>query len=212
MVRKITPQKVGEILAEARNKRHINIDEAAKDLDIPFRYLEALETNNFKDLPNVKFVKQIFKKYCQYLKIDFYNTWQVYKNDYYFSTFNKSIKIQNRHFTSWPNLIRRLLIALVIGAILIFLFIKVEQIFAPPDLNISYPYDGLIVSDRQIILVGKSESEVQLIINNKEICVDEQGSFETIIDLQKGLNLIKISAKKRYSRLNEKEIRPLLKD
>lgn len=212
MVRKIIPQKVGEILSVARHNRHINLDEAAKDLALPFRYLEALESNNFKDLPDQKIIRDILKKYCQYLKIDFHHTWRIFKNDYHFSNFKKSLKIENRHFTSWPNLLRKIFIVLGIVAILIFLIIKVEQIFAPPLLNILTPADGSIVNDRQVTLVGKSESEVELIINNKEIFVDDNGNFETIIDLQKGLNLIKISAKKRYSRIMEREIRLLLKD
>ncbi|MDO8669777.1 MAG: helix-turn-helix domain-containing protein [Candidatus Buchananbacteria bacterium] len=212
MVRKITPRTLGEILAEARNKRYINLDEAAKDLNIPFRYLEALEHNNFKDLPDKKNLKAILKKYGLYLKLDFSNLWQLLKNDKNFYSLNKYKKVENKYFTSWPKLIRKLSIIVVIGAVLFFLGLKVEQIFSPPILEINYPYDGLIVNTRQIELSGRSEKEVELIINNKEIFVDDGGNFETIIDLQKGLNLIKISAKKRYSRTIEQEIRLLFKD
>jgi len=212
MGRKIIKQKVGEILLVARHNRYINLDEAAKDLDIPFKYLEALENNNFKDLPNQKYLKNTLKKYCLYLKLDFSSLWSRLKNQENFLRFNKLEKIENRYFTSWPNLIRKIILVLVVAAILFFLIIKVEQIFSPPILNISYPTDGLIVTERQITLIGQSESEVELVINNKEIFVDSDGSFETVIDLQKGLNLIKIRAKKRYSRIMEKEIRLLLKD
>lgn len=212
MVRKIIRKNLGEVLSEARNKRYINLDEASKDLDIPFRYLESLEHNNFKDIPDEKYLKKILKKYCDYLKLDFFSSWQIFKDHKNFSVDGKSKKVENKYFTSWPNLIRKLMIVLVIIAILFFLIIKVEQIFSPPTLDISYPYDGLIVDTRQIVLTGRSEAEVELIINNKEIFVDDRGNFETTIDLQKGLNLIKISAKKRYSRIIEKEIRLLFKD
>ena len=42
--------------------------------------------------------------------------------------------------------------------------------------------------------------------------VDKDGNFSTLVDLQKGLNLIKITAKKRYSRISEAEIRVLFNE
>ncbi|MEK7072445.1 MAG: helix-turn-helix domain-containing protein [Patescibacteria group bacterium] len=212
MVRKIVTKNLGEILSEARNSRYINLEEAAKDLNTPFRYLDALEHNNFKDLPNEKYLKVVLKNYSRYLKLDFANLWRILKNSQNFSSIHKYKKVEHKYFTSWPNLIRKMAIVVIIAAILFFLVVKVEQIFAPPLLAISYPSDGMIVESRQIKLTGRSESEVELIINNKEIFVDSRGHFETVIDLQKGLNLIKISAKKRYSRTIEKEIRLLFKD
>lgn len=211
MVRKNIHQKLGEILAEARNSRYINLDEAAKDLGIPFKYLDAIEHDNFSDLPDEKYLKEILKQYAVYLKLEFSQLWKVFKDSQNYSN-NKVKKVENKYFTSWPNLIRKLVVVSLIAGIVFFLVVKVEQIFSPPALDITYPYDGLIVEGRQIDLVGKSESEVELIVNNKEIFVDSGGNFETPIDLQKGLNLIKISAKKRYSRTIEKEIRLLLKD
>lgn len=212
MVRKITLKNPGEMLLEARQSRYINLDEAARDLNIPFKYLDALEHNNFKDLPDKKYLKVVLKNYCRYLKLDFSGLWPMLKNNQNFSSLKKSEKVENKYFTAWPNLIRKIVMVIIVAAILFFLVIKVEQIFAPPLLDISYPYDGLIVNSRQIKLTGRSQSEVELVINNKEIFVDGQGNFETTIDLQKGLNLIKINAKKRYSRTIEKEIRLLFKD
>ncbi|NCN07674.1 hypothetical protein GW933_03190 [Candidatus Falkowbacteria bacterium] len=212
MVRKILSVKLGEVLSESRDSRYINLDEAAKDVGIPFKYLDALEHNNFKDLPDEKYLKDALKKYADYLKLDFSYVWRLFKENQNISYSNKFKKVEHRYLTSWPNLIRRVVIFAFILSILFFLILKVEQIFSPPELNIIYPQDGLIVEDRQVTLTGQSESEVELIVNNKEIFVDSAGGFETIIDLQKGLNLIKISAKKRYSRTIEKEIRLLLKD
>lgn len=211
-MRKIITKNLGESLAEVRQKRFINLDEAAKDLNVPFRYLEALENNNFQDLPNQKYLKQLLNNYCKYLKIDLTVYRRILKNSPEFSQTYKSQKVEAKYFTVWPNLIRKIIILMMVAAILFFLIFKIEQIFSPPFLEITYPSDGLILNERQIKLVGRSEAEVELVINNREIFVDSAGNFSTIIDLQKGLNLIKISAKKRYSRLNEQDIRLLLKD
>jgi len=213
MKKKLIKEKtLGEILIQAREKKHIDLEEASSDISIPFKYLEALEHNKFNDLPGNEYVKVFLKKYCDYLRIDFRECWNIAKKIKDFPQIDSVGKVEKKYFTSWPNIIRRIAILIVIFAILTFLFLKVEQIFSPPKLNIIKPIDGSIVTDKQVVIVGKSEREVELIVNNREIFVDDDGSFETIIDLQRGLNLIKISAKKRYSRTEEREIRLLFKD
>ena len=212
MVRQtIKPKTLGEKLIEARNQRHINLDEAAKDLKVPFRYLESLEHNNFDDLPDKNYLKDLLKNYCRYLKISFIDSWILVQSHPNWSNKNTD-QVKKKYFIAWPKLAKRSLLFFLALAIIIFWVMKVQEIFSPPFLEISYPQDGSIVESQQIILVGRSEKEVELIVNNQEIFVDENGNFETLVDLQKGLNLIKISAKKRYSRLEEKEIRLLLKD
>src|SRR3989344_2454827 len=213
MAKKINLAKtVGEILTEARISRQIHLDEAANDLGVPFRYLEALEHDNLKDLPAWSYINNLLKKYCHYLKIDFANCWNQLKNNPDFRGRKKNKEVEKKHLRSWPKLTRKITIWLLIIVILIFWALKVAKIFSPPVLEISYPLDGSLVSEKQITLRGHSAKEVELIVNNKEIFVDDNGNFETIVDLQKGLNLIKITAKKRYSRIQEKEIKLLFKD
>ena len=211
MIRKVLPKTLGEKLSEARNQRQIDLDEAAKDLNVPFRYLESLEQNNFSDLPDKNYLNNLLKNYCRYLKVDFIAAWLLAQSQPNWSK-PKTNEVKKKYFIAWPKLTRRLLLFFLVLVILIFWIVKVQQIFAPPFLEINYPQDGSIATSQQITLVGRSEKEVELIVNNQEIFVDENGNFETLVDLQKGLNLIKITAKKRYSRLEEKEIRLLLKD
>jgi hypothetical protein len=116
------------------------------------------------------------------------------------------------YFFPWRKLLKFVLIVVIFLAIFIFLAWRVEQIFRPPYLNIIEPADGLITNQREIRVYGQSLKEADIVINNKAIFVDNQGFFETKIDLQKGLNLIKISASKRYSRENVVNLRVLLND
>lgn len=210
--RKIEQKTSGSMLIKARNRKNISLDEASKDIGISFKYLEALEFNKLKDLPSDDEAKDMLEKYCHYLEVDFDDCWSNTRKDTGFLDIKKIGDVEKKYFMSWPKLIRRVMVLALIAAILIFLALKVEQIFTPPYLDIAYPIDGSIVEVKQITISGQSEAEVELMVNNKEIFVDETGSFETTIDLQKGLNLIKITAKKRYSREQEKEIRLLFKD
>ena len=112
---------------------------------------------------------------------------------------------------SWHQLIRRLAILALIAGVLIFLIFKVQHIFAFPRLEVVSPVDGSMVYEKHLKIVGKSEPEVEIMINNKNFFVDSEGEFSADVDLQKGLNLIKITAKKRYSRIKEVDLRVLYK-
>jgi len=119
--------------------------------------------------------------------------------------------IEKRYFSQWPKIVKRVLIILAVLAILVFLGFRVQMIFSPPYLDIVEPQDGLIATERQIEIIGASQSEAEIVINNQNILVDNEGVFRTTVDLQKGLNLIKITAKKRYGREKVVELRILFK-
>lgn len=200
---------VGDKLKQARQEQGYALEEVSKQLGISFRYLAALENNNFSDIPGQAYLKQFLKKYCDYLEINFNQLWEeVKKVDLgKRSNFNT---VNRKHFFVWSKWLRKLVVIAIIIALLSFLGWKVQQIFSPPELEIVQPIDNSVVFSKQIKVIGRSEPEVEITINNRLIFVDDKGNFETIIDLQKGLNLIKIMASKRYSRVNQVDIRVLL--
>ena len=200
---------LGDKLKEARTDLGVSLKRVGKDLDIAPKYLEAMENNQLAVLPGAPYLKNFLRLYCKYLHLDFDDYWSLIKNNNYS---DESPKVEKKYLQSWPKLIRGSLGMLVAVAILIFLIIKIERIFAPPNLEIIQPQDGLITEDRRLEVVGRSEKEVEIVINNENVLVDSDGGFQASIDLQKGYNLIKITASKRYGRSQNEEIKVLFKD
>jgi hypothetical protein len=207
--KKYQPEDLGTILVRARLAKNIGIDQASKDLGVAFKYLESLEHNNLSGLPGKEYVKKYLKAYCKYLHINFKECWKASQRLQAEIDKRNGI-IQKGYLRAWPRFIRKALILLLVIAVLTFLAYKVGQIFTPPSLKILQPVDGFKTYDTQMKIVGASDKEAEIIINNESVFVDSNGFFETPIDLQKGLNLIKISAKKRYSQPREVEVRILL--
>ncbi|MFA5029953.1 MAG: helix-turn-helix domain-containing protein [Patescibacteria group bacterium] len=201
---------LGDKLSEAREDRDVSLEKAAKDLNISYKYLLALEENKLSDLPGRAYVRNFLKLYCAYLKLNFNDCWQAARELETIESVKRQGTINKKIFFAWPRLIRRLLLVFLVAAVFVFLVFKVQEIFAPPPLTINTPKDGSMIADKQVQIIGKSQPEVEILINNKNIFVDKNGEFKTTADLQKGLNLIKITAKKRYSRTSETLIRVLL--
>ena len=79
----------------------------------------------------------------------------------------------------------------------------INNIISPPKLFISYPEKDLTTDKKFIEITGITEQEVQIYINEDLVLVDVYGSFSKRISLKEGLNLISITAQKKYSKKNE---------
>jgi cytoskeletal protein RodZ len=63
-------QSIGEILLEAREKKGINLHQAARDTKIKLDYLEKLEANEFGKLIAPTYAKSFLRIYAEYLGVD----------------------------------------------------------------------------------------------------------------------------------------------
>ena len=207
----VNTQSLGERLLEARQEKGLSLERAAKDLNIAFKYLEALENNQFTDLPGKAYLRIFLKRYSQYLNLDFNELWPLARGLAEKEN-GKFLGADQKYFRSWPRFIRKVLTVLVVLSVLVFLGVKIKLIFSAPSLSILYPADGIIMKEKQIEVRGQSVPEAEIVINNQIVFMDNEGKFSAQVDLQKGLNLIKISAKKRYSRQNEADLRILLQE
>jgi cytoskeletal protein RodZ len=198
----------GGKLKEARMGLGVSVEQAARNINLSPKYIEAMEDGRWQDLPGRVYVKNFLKSYCKYLHIGFQDIWSVVSE----LECGEGIKckdIDQKHLTKWPKRVKIALCVLVVVAVLSFLFYEVERVFAPPKLEIIEPTQELVTNQKQVNIIGQSEKEVEIVINNSNVLVDSTGRFETMIDLQKGYNLIKITASKRYGRVQEEEIRIL---
>ncbi|MEK7167889.1 MAG: helix-turn-helix domain-containing protein [Patescibacteria group bacterium] len=207
----VNTQSLGERLLEARQEKGLSLERAAKDLNIAFKYLEALENNQFTDLPGKAYLRIFLKRYSQYLNLDFNELWPLARGLAEKEN-GKFLGADQKYFRSWPRFIRKVLTVLVVLSVLVFLGVKIKLIFSAPSLSILYPADGIIMKEKQIEVRGQSVPEAEIVINNQIVFMDNEGKFSAQVDLQKGLNLIKITAKKRYSRQNEADLRILLQE
>ena len=70
----VTPEdgavKAGDLLRAAREASGLHIAALAVSLKVPVRKLEALETNQFHELPDAVFVRALAASVCRSLKID----------------------------------------------------------------------------------------------------------------------------------------------
>lgn len=198
-------------LKQAREKKYIDLKKAAKDLKISPRYLAALEEGNTKGLPAGVYGRNFLREYAFYLGLEpapllesFFNSRPeepAGRTGQGGDPFSRQAP-RPFYFLAVPKIMRGAIIVSLALALAAYLAYSVYSIVSPPALAVSQPPDDITVNRDNLTIIGQTETEADLTINNENILVEEDGSFSKRINLQKGINTITIKAQKKYSREN----------
>jgi len=188
-------------LQKIRKHRCVSLERINRETKIPIKYLQALEAGSIELLPDVLYIKNIIKKYLAFFNIDakpFLAKLEIARSE-------KELPqkdIGTKKMVVVPRLIQTIAIIFSIAALLLYLGFRINKIFQPPKINISYPQENTTVYESIMEVQGKTDKGVTLFINNEQVILNKDGGFEKEINLQKGLNTIKISGVRRYSKEN----------
>lgn len=206
-IKKIAPPvRLGQTLQDARLKAGITLFSLEQKTRIAEKYLRAIEENNFSVLPPARAYRLAYIR--EVAKTIGYNP---EKAIYQFTQEDGlgDIKIEHPqsglnkikpYLTSW--LVRSIFIIGIIVVFVGYLLWQVKGILTPPTLEIYSPIEGTIVNqtESEIIVEGSTEKETHLTINGQETRVNEQGKFNTTINLSAGVNVITITATKKHGK------------
>ncbi|MFA5188164.1 MAG: helix-turn-helix domain-containing protein [Patescibacteria group bacterium] len=197
-------ETLGRVFKRYREAENIKIEQIEKATKISRRMILAIEEDNYKNLPDDLYTRNIIKTYAKYLALDFNKLLNLYEAGRKIFSGQKieQQKIEKMKIYLTPQRARNIVIVLIILALVGYLALQVKQIYQPPQLEIFQPTKNLITSQKFIEVTGKTEKEARVYINEKEVFLDSQGGFKATLDLQKGLNVIKISAVKKQGKAN----------
>lgn len=201
-------QTLGEKLEKHRKAKGLSLEKAARKLNINAHYIKILESDDFKMMPADVYTMNILKKYAALLDLNPATVVDVYlKEKEIFEKTRLRRETRNQRFYNKiadailnPRVLQLSAIILIIVVVISYLGWEVNKIISAPALLVISPQDNFVTDNSQVQLVGETEKEVKLLINNRPLLSDRAGKFSLTLDLQKGLNIIKISAQKKYSK------------
>jgi cytoskeleton protein RodZ len=191
---------VGDTLKKIRLEKNISLEEIEKATKIRKKYLIALEENDRENLPPLAFVKGFIKNYSEYLGIDSKQMMTIYRREYderksqRISSKEINVPMRSPFLRITPNSI--LAGVILFGLIIFFgyLFYQYRIVTLPPQITISSPKENEIFKTNDIIISGKTNSDNKVLINNQNITVEQDGSFNQKIEIHSGINKINIKA------------------
>jgi cytoskeletal protein RodZ len=199
---------LGEKLQTHRECKNLTQEKAARLLNMNVRYIKDLEKDNYQELPADIYTINILRRYAELLNLNPHTVIELFRKEknIYINTQKKKepkkITWLGKIFNTFlnPRALKYLTVIIVLAAIFFYIGRSINNIISPPELNIESPADNIIITEHQIQISGTTEHEVNLSINNRPLLSDENGKFSLKIDLQTGLNVIKITAKKKHSK------------
>jgi cytoskeletal protein RodZ len=201
-------ETVSEQLRSARQAKNLKLKEVSKKLNIGEKYLTALEKGEYEKLPHGVYGKNFLREYAVFLGLDYKKLALDFEAEINIlepkrqkEIFSKQV-IKKRYLLAMPKIIRNILISLIILICFIYLGYRINKIISPPLLIIDNPELNLITDQTSILVSGKTETEANLIINGETALSDKSGNFSKLISLKNGLNIITITANKKYGRNN----------
>jgi cytoskeletal protein RodZ len=196
---------IGDQLRLARLEKGWTIARVAVKLKVKPEYVKALEEEDYKKIPGGLYGKIFLKKYVHCLGLDYKTIVRHFVKDRQVSyhgesdVFSKKV-VARSQLAIFPKIFRNGLVALVILVCFLYLGFYLKKITAPPFLTVTTPAINQVQTEFTAIVSGETELESEVYINGQMILIDRQGKFSQEISLKKGVNIIVIKAKKKYSR------------
>lgn len=212
----VTQETLGERLCKVRLGNNWTLKQAAQKTKIASRYLLALEKSFYDEIPGEVYIKNFIRIYCKTLGLNPQTCLLQYEQEKHiieqkkYRSFLKEIgNVKFLDIILKPSTIKTSFVCLVAVLVLSYIILNIYQTIAPPALEIYHPQDNLETTQLNITIQGKTNESAQVSINKQNILLKADGSFEEIITLRKGLNLIIVTAAKKHG-LTKKVIRHIL--
>jgi len=190
-------------LKKAREALGISIATLADRLKMNKEHIRAIESGHFDQLPFAGiYRKKLIGNYAELVGLQKALLTKQFEMEQ--GEASSPLPFHHRRSRSWwqnlPFIFRVSGLSAMALMVIGYLGFQVKQIVNPPLLELFAPIDGVIAKTQTVAVKGKTDKEVKVTINGKEVTHDEQGGFEEPITLTQGVNTIIISATSKHGK------------
>jgi len=185
---------VGKLLQKKRIEQNLTLIHAEKHTRVRKRYLTAIEQEDWSIFTSQVYIAGIIRTYASYLGLDPEKAMAYFRRDYgkkEYTIFKK--KLPRLQFLPETQKV-------VIGALsvimLFFVFYfgyQIKLYLSPPNITIIKPVKRVFRNVDKITIVGQAQAESSVSIFGNEVFPNEQGIFEYVFPLKKGVNTLEIT-------------------
>ncbi len=198
-------ETLGDRLRQLREERRATLEEASKAVIVPAKYLDALERSAYTELPGLVYARNFVRQYATWLSLPVETAMEKFEQEFQVVHGRRveSPRLVARAKTEFPWYLRhgRFLIASgIILIVLTYLVIQAVRLLRPPFMEVLQPSTDISISENSIVVSGRTQPGVEVRINNQQTDVAADGTFVETVDLQTGLNTLKITGQRKISK------------
>lgn len=184
-----------------------SLQRAAQSLNVQVKFLEKLEKGDWESLPAEVFLIGFLRRYSKILGLAEEGLIAEFKRE--FSLAKKlagSEKPEDlpslrptRVFLT-PKILGWIAGVLFFLIVLGYLFFQLNHLIGAPGIENFEPKADFSTAQSSISISGRTKPEAQLTINGGAVYIDKDGKFQQEINLNEGLNTIKVEARNRFGK------------
>lgn len=204
-VKPVKTQTLGEYLVSCREHLGLSREEIARIAKIQPKYVAALESGNYSELPPAVYVKGFLKSLAEIYHANEQSIMQQFEAERglveNLQIIEKPEKIPLvSPFVLSPRTLAVAAVALVGLASLSYLYFQVSSLGRPPKLVLEFPLASGPVESSLMVVAGLTEPGSSVYLNSQAIVVDANGQFWENLSLGPGSNQIVIKSVNKFGR------------
>lgn len=192
---------IGKLLNEARTKKRYSLGKVEEETKIKKEFIEGIERENWKALPDFPVVSGFVKSLASFLNVDEKVALAILRRDYPPRPVNINPKPDVSNEFIWsPRLTFIAGVVVILVVILGYLAFQYFRFVSPPTLTLYQPKEGQVVSQKNLLVSGKTDTDATILVNNQPVLVDESGNFSTTMEITQKTTEIEVKATSRSGR------------
>ncbi len=197
---------VGFMLKERRLARGLTPADIERAIKIREKFIIAIEDDHFHLLPSPSYAKGFVRNYAEYLGLS---------TDQILAFFRRQMTETSGaslipsgvadplnapliHLT--PGRFIGILISLLLIVFFVYLGGQYYRISQPPVLAVDAPQNQAIVSEKHVVVTGKTDSDATVMINGVSAVVRDDGQFYYQVAVDPGVNKVTITATSKFGK------------
>lgn len=195
-----TEQTLGELLKSERDKRELSIEDAELGTKVKAKFLLAIESNNWQVLPSLAYVRGFVLAYAKFLEIDRSQAIKLFENEARYNKSNQNHTLSYRNTIKdvklliTPKLVGYLFLSFCVISMFGYIIYQVQGFAGSPNLKVLSPSNNQIVESDGAEILGITDTDSILEINEEVVPVTYDGHFYGNIKLHRGVNVVQVKA------------------
>lgn len=196
--------KVGQKLKEVRIRRGLALEDVERATKIKIAFLEALEKGEYAKLPSSAYAAGFVKNYSIFLGLPLRETLALFRREF---DERKVYKVLPESFAKRDEFsTKRIPVRMIIVGILFFftlfgyIIFQYKYAIINPVLTVSSPKEKEVITSSDVKVLGETDPNVTVYVNNIAVSLDENGHFKKTISVFPGKEVITIKAVSRFGK------------
>lgn len=197
---------VGAMLKEKRVAKGLTPSDVEKATKIREKFILAIESDNFTSLPSLSYAKGFVRNYADYLGLPTDITMAFFRRQTTESPrstllpkgVSDPLNAPIVHLT--PGRFIGILVSVLLVVFFVYLGSQYYRLSQPPNLAVADPKDQEISTEQHIVVDGKTDPDVTVVINGVSTVVRDDGSFYDQVAVDPGVNKVTVTATSRFGK------------